>query len=328
MPKKVSYLPDDSSTPRAKKAAAKAKPAPKSSMGTGGGSKATAKPAAKAKSTPAAKPATGAKRATPKTSLGAGARASKATAAKRGTSSAPPAKPAGAATAKRKPLSSLGAGGKAAAPKSAAAKATADSPPPPAPKPVAAAPAEPPAPAPTPAPAAEPGVRYVEVPVPPAPPSRRQINEAVVLAVLAARREDDQTVLRRLLADDVALHLPAEEPIVGKDNLLEVWDRQAELLEDVASFEADLHSVAGGDDHAFTYVETRTEAGGAPIAYTTLTAYRIRNGQVVEIRQHVDNLMGYLSFWRELEGGAGAAGAESPEEEPPPRPKGFARFFR
>ena len=168
-------------------------------------------------------------------------------------------------------------------------------------------------------------MRYIEVPPPPAPPSRRQINEALVLAVLAARREDDQAALGRLLADDVALHLPTEEPIVGRDNLLDEWDRQADLLEDVESFEADLRSVAGGDDHTFTYVETRTEAKGAPISYTTLTAYRIRNGQVVEIRQHVDDLLGYLSFWREL---AAEPEVEEVEEEAPPRPKGFARFFR
>ena len=147
-----------------------------------------------------------------------------------------------------------------------------------------------------------------------------------IFAVLAARREDDQTVLRRVLADEVALHLPAEETIVGRDNLLAEWDRQADLLEDVAYFEADLRSVAGGDDHTFTYVETRTEAKGAPIRYTTLTAYRIRNGQVVEIRQHVDDLLGYLSFWRGL--AAEPEAGDEVEEEAPPRPKGFARFFR
>ena len=49
-------------------------------------------------------------------------------------------------------------------------------------------------------------------------------------------------------------------------------------------------------------------------------------GQVAEIRQHVDNHLGYLSFWRELEAAAGPTEAEVEPE--PLRPKGFARFFR
>ena len=336
MPKKQTYLPDFSSTNRAKKPAGKAKPAPAptktapakkaptSSLGGGGkASKAAgAKPAAKAKPGPArvAKPAAAAKKAAPKSSLGAGGKASKAAAAK--PAPAPVAAPKTAPTPAANPAATR------------AARRPAPAAPPQPPEPVAAA-AEPLAAAPTPAPAAPPAakpvVRYVEVPPPPAPPSRRQINEALVLAVLAARREDDLGALRRVLADDVALHLPAEVPIVGRDNLLAEWDRQADLLEDVAAFEADLRSVAAGDDHAFTYVETRTEAKGTPISYTTLTAYRIRNGQVVEIRQHVDDLMGYLSFWRELAAAGPEAGdevEEEEEEEAPPRPKGFARFFR
>ena len=34
-------------------------------------------------------------------------------------------------------------------------------------------------------------------------------------------------------------------------------------------------------------LETRAEAGGNPVTYTTMTAYRIRSGQITEVRYHV-----------------------------------------
>jgi len=154
---------------------------------------------------------------------------------------------------------------------------------------------------------------------------------------LDARRDDDQAALRRLLAEDVALILPGEESTVGRDNLLATWDRQADLLDAAEVFEADLRAVAGSDDHVFVYIETRAEAAGTAVNYTTLTAYRIRSGQIAEVRQHVDDFLGYLGFWRALGGDAGggngapapeppAAPEPEPEEAPVLRRKGFARF--
>jgi hypothetical protein len=63
-----------------------------------------------------------------------------------------------------------------------------------------------------------------------------------------------------------------------------------------------------------------------------VTAYRIRGGQIVEIRQHVDDPRAYAAFWASLTGTGPAAPEPVQEseslEEPSPRPKGFARFFR
>jgi ketosteroid isomerase-like protein len=163
-----------------------------------------------------------------------------------------------------------------------------------------------------------------------------------VRALLAARLEDDQDALARLLAEDTALVIPGEEPIVGRDSLLLTWDRQAELLDEADAFETEVRALAGSDDHVFTYIETRAEVGGNAVTYTTLTAYRIRSGQITEVRYHVDDVMGYLSFWRALAEGAGSGAAPTPEpeaapepepeEEPEPAPEpprrklGFARF--
>jgi len=162
-----------------------------------------------------------------------------------------------------------------------------------------------------------------------------------VRALLAARLEDDQDALARLLAEDTALVIPGEEPIVGRDSLLSTWDRQAELLDEADAFETEVRALAGGDDHVFTYIETRAEVAGNAVTYTTLTAYRIRSGQITEVRQHVDDVLGYLAFWRTLAQGGGGA-AETPEPEPAPEPEvepepepapepprrklGFARF--
>ena len=172
--------------------------------------------------------------------------------------------------------------------------------------------------------------------------TRRQANEKLVRALFSARQDDDQEALRRLLADDVALYLPGEEPFVGRDSVFAAWDRQAGLLEEALAFEADLRDLAASDDHVYTYVETWAEAPGTGrgVNYTTMTVYRIRGGQVVEVRQHVDNVTAYAAFWSALAPGSGNREAQQaepdvqqaepevrePEPAPPPRKKGFARF--
>ena len=153
-------------------------------------------------------------------------------------------------------------------------------------------------------------------------------------ALLDARLEDDQEALRRLLAEDIALILPGEEPIVGRANLLSTWDRQAELLDAADAFETDVRALAGSDDHVFTYIETRAATGDNAVTYTTMTAYRVRSGQITEVRQHVDDVLGYLGFWRALAAPPEPEPAPEPEVEPEPEPApepprrklGFARF--
>ncbi|HLH28020.1 MAG TPA: nuclear transport factor 2 family protein [Acidimicrobiales bacterium] len=185
----------------------------------------------------------------------------------------------------------------------------------PAPEPAAEAPAPEPAAAPT-APAAEPAPRPAAAAPPPAPaapppapkqPSRREVNEGLVRSLLSARADDDQAALRRLLSDDIALILPGADSFIGRDAVFGAWARQAELLDESLAFEADMRSIAASDDHVFTYVETWAEAtGSGGVSYTTLTAYRIRGGQVVEIRQHVDDVDGYGDFWLALGRSAGS----------------------
>ena len=117
------------------------------------------------------------------------------------------------------------------------------------------------------------------------------------------------------------------------------------ILEGALAFEADLRDLAASDDHVYTYVETWAEAPGTGrgVNYTTMTVYRIRGGQVVEVRQHVDDVTAYGAFWSGLspESGNGEPEPEpepeaqqpepevqepEPEPAPPPRKKGFARF--
>src|SRR5206468_11906171 len=122
----------------------------------------------------------------------------------------------------------------------------------------------------------------------------------------------------------------------GRGNLLSTWDRQAELLDEADAFETEVRALAGGDDHVFTYIETRAEAGDNALTYTTMTAYRIRSGQITEVRQHVDDVLGYLGFWRALATPAPWEPEPVPEPEvepepeptpePPRRKLGFARF--
>ncbi|HWD08393.1 MAG TPA: nuclear transport factor 2 family protein [Actinomycetota bacterium] len=140
-------------------------------------------------------------------------------------------------------------------------------------------------------------------PPPPAPkqPSRREVNEGIVRSLFAARDEGDESALRRLLSDEAALILPGGANFIGREAVLGAWVRQAELLDQSLAFEADLRSIAASDDHVFTYVETWAEAPSSRgVSFTTLTSYRIRGGQVAEVRQHVDDVEAYEVFWLAL----------------------------
>ncbi|HYR63345.1 MAG TPA: nuclear transport factor 2 family protein [Actinomycetota bacterium] len=116
------------------------------------------------------------------------------------------------------------------------------------------------------------------------------------------------------MAEDVVYHIPGEGPYVGREAVLAAWNRQAALLEE-GDIEADLLDFAATGDHVFTYVEARGQIRGTgrPFSYTTVTVYRIRGDQIVEVRPHIHDLDAYDEFWSSVEPGTEA---ESEREEP------------
>ena len=143
---------------------------------------------------------------------------------------------------------------------------------------------------------------------------KEEAAEELVWALLEARAEGDEEALYRLMAEDVVYHIPGEGPYVGREAVLAAWNRQAALLEE-GDIEADLLDFAATGDHVFTYVEARGQIRGTgrPFSYTTVTVYRIRGDQIVEVRPHIHDLDAYDEFWSSVEPGTEA---ESEREEP------------
>jgi ketosteroid isomerase-like protein len=137
-----------------------------------------------------------------------------------------------------------------------------------------------------------------------------------------------------LVATDVVFRIAGEEPYVGREAVFARWDRQDELLQDVA-YDAELRDLTATNVHVFTYVETwgKVPETGQAFNYTTVTVYRIREGQIVEVRPHVHDLDAYEEFWSSLEGPvvgpAGVPGGGYLPGQPSPyagHPGGFQRF--
>ncbi len=175
-------------------------------------------------------------------------------------------------------------------------------------------------------------------PQPPSPDTPRSlpdINESLVRAMFDAWAACDEEMLDRLVATDVVFRIAGEEPYVGREAVFSRWDRQDELLEDVA-YEAELRDLSATDVNVFTYVETwgKVPESGQSFNYTTVTVYRIREGQIVEVRPHVHDLDAYEEFWSSLARGPGVGpagvpgGGYSPSQSstPPRHPGGFQRF--
>lgn len=164
-----------------------------------------------------------------------------------------------------------------------------------------------------------------------------EINESVVRAMFQAWAGSDEALLNALVAEDVVFRIAGEEPYLGREAAFGRWDRQDELLEDV-DYEAELRDVSATDEHVFTYVETwgKMPGTGRSFNYTTVTVYRVRDGQIVEVRPHVHDLDAYDEFWSSLSPGPQEtqrgvpAGGYSPGQPAsnPRHPGGFQRFRR
>lgn len=66
------------------------------------------------------------------------------------------------------------------------------------------------------------------------PRSLPETNESLVRAMFDAWAACDEEVLDRLVATDVVFRIAGEEPYVGREAVFARWDRQDELLQDVA----------------------------------------------------------------------------------------------
>jgi hypothetical protein len=124
-------------------------------------------------------------------------------------------------------------------------------------------------------------------------------NADLVRAVLRARLEGDDQALAKFLAEEVVLVAPSGERHVGWVDVIDHWNRQAELLDEI-DYKAELLDFAATSNHVFTYVKVQARVKDRAYTHATLTAYRVLEGLVVEVVPHYQPRSDYIDFWKSL----------------------------
>ena len=102
---------------------------------------------------------------------------------------------------------------------------------------------------------------------------------AVRAAAERAERSGDIMSAMDMLADDVVWHeIGSDEPIRGKQAVMERWSGMPEG----ASITAETHDVVANDEHCVQLVTATATMGDQQLVYRTAEIYHMKDGKVTE----------------------------------------------
>lgn len=121
----------------------------------------------------------------------------------------------------------------------------------------------------------------------------------VVLQLRAALESDDLTTARRLVHEEVELHVPGSHPTAGDylglQGILDFYEASRAAG---ASTTRDVLDVLEGRDHVAVYCHVRgTRPHRAVLENPTLHLYRISAGRVAEVWFHNRDQAAVDAFW-------------------------------
>lgn len=121
----------------------------------------------------------------------------------------------------------------------------------------------------------------------------------VVRELYRAFSAQDVPTMQRLFHADVVWHQPGRSVLAGEhrgvDGVLAFFGRVAELSE--GTFTVDLQSVAAGDGHTFALHTGRARARGQVLEDRNVLVCHLRDGQVVSVWEHHEDLHAVDDFW-------------------------------
>ena len=125
-------------------------------------------------------------------------------------------------------------------------------------------------------------------------------NEAIVRELYAAFAGADMPTIDRLLADDVTWHAPGTAQHAGvrrgKAELFESMGRLAELT--AGTLRSEVVDVLANERHAVVLQVTRGEREGrSPLHDREVIVYELRDGRIVEVREHPGDLHAMDAFF-------------------------------
>jgi ketosteroid isomerase-like protein len=124
-------------------------------------------------------------------------------------------------------------------------------------------------------------------------------NEQLVRDGFAALADGDMDAMRRVLADDVAWHLPGRSLASGShhgvDQVIGYLGRLMELSG--GTFAVDLHDVVGNDRHVFAAYGITARRDGKALNDRVLVVFHVRDGKVTEGWWAVGDQYLFDDFW-------------------------------
>lgn len=121
----------------------------------------------------------------------------------------------------------------------------------------------------------------------------------VVKELYRAFAEQDAPTMRRLFDPDVVWHQPGRSVLAGEhrgiEGVLAFFSRVAERSD--GTFTADLQSVTGDGHHVFALHTGRARARGQVLEDRNVLVCHLRDGRVVSVWEHHEDLYAVDAFW-------------------------------
>jgi ketosteroid isomerase-like protein len=128
-------------------------------------------------------------------------------------------------------------------------------------------------------------------------------NKDVVRRYFAAVNAGDLTTIAALLDEEVTFWVPPSLPdgveFVGKAMVLKLFTESVGLYDPSAGLSVTIHSLTADEDRvaAELQIRGRAAAGGAEYENWYHFLFRVRDGRITSIREHLDSLYAYRTLF-------------------------------
>jgi ketosteroid isomerase-like protein len=128
-------------------------------------------------------------------------------------------------------------------------------------------------------------------------------NRQVVRRYFDAVNSGDIDTISSLFDDEVSFWVPPSLPdgveFRGKDAVMKLFTESVGLYDTEAGLSVTIHSLTADEDRvaAELVIRSRAAAGGAPYENWYHFLFRIRDGKIVQIREHLDSLYAFRALF-------------------------------
>ena len=127
----------------------------------------------------------------------------------------------------------------------------------------------------------------------------RHPNADLLAAHLAALTRGDIATAMGFYSDDVTFHYPGRNRLSGdyrgKGEVLALMGRVLELTN--GSFRPEVHDILASDDHVAALVTVHAARDGAPVEWTSVDLFHLRDGKLSEHWVHEVDHEAVDRFW-------------------------------